>query len=69
MLLIRPSFEILTPLDGEAILKTIEVAGRTCYKSEGRITANRGFTHELVRPGLGPGVLPTNYATRALVGD
>ena len=38
MLLIRPSFGILTPLDGEAILKTIEVAGRTCYKSEGKIT-------------------------------
>jgi len=38
MLLIRPSFEILTQIDRVAILKRIELAGRTCYKSEGRIT-------------------------------
>jgi len=38
MLLIKPSFEILTPIDGADILRRIEVAGRTCYKSEDRIT-------------------------------
>lgn len=40
MKLIRPSFEILTVLDREAVLKAIEVAGRTCYKSEDKITGD-----------------------------
>jgi thymidylate synthase (FAD) len=41
--IIKPSFEILTPIQPE-ILKLIELAGRTCYKSEDKITeesANR----------------------------
>ena len=38
MRLIKPSFEILTPIDRSQILKAIEVAGRTCYKSEDKIT-------------------------------
>lgn len=37
MIIIRPSVEILTPIDGESILKSIEVAGRVCYKSEDKI--------------------------------
>lgn len=38
MLLVKPSFEILDEIDGEKILRSIERAGRTCYKSEDRIT-------------------------------
>lgn len=38
MKIIKPSFEILTPLNGKAILQHIEVVGRVCYKSEGKIT-------------------------------
>lgn len=38
MRLVKPSFEILTPLDRESVLKAIEMAGRTCYKSEDKIT-------------------------------
>jgi thymidylate synthase (FAD) len=38
MKIIRPSYEILTPINGIEILKAIEVAGRTCYKSEDLIT-------------------------------
>lgn len=38
MNIISPSFEILTPIDGMEILKTIESVGRTCYKSEDKIT-------------------------------
>jgi thymidylate synthase (FAD) len=39
MKLIRPSFQILTNLsEPSAILKRIESAGRTCYKSEDKIT-------------------------------
>ena len=37
MILIKPSFEIVTPINGEEILKHIELAARTCYKSEGKI--------------------------------
>lgn len=37
MKLIKPYYEIRTPIDGEEILKNIELAARTCYKSEGKI--------------------------------
>ena len=77
---VKPSYEILTDLEGTEFLKQIEIAARVCYKSEGMIcegsdarliakllerrheamiehapnisvmfTANRGFTHEIVR--------------------
>jgi thymidylate synthase (FAD) len=36
MKIINPSFEILTPINREDILKLIELAARTCYKSEGK---------------------------------
>jgi len=35
---IKPSIQILDDLDGMTILKHIERAGRTCYKSEDKIT-------------------------------
>lgn len=38
MKIIAPSFEILTALNGNDILKNIEHIGRVCYKSEDRIT-------------------------------
>ena len=38
MKIIKPYYEILDELDGEKILKKIEICGRTCYKSEDRIT-------------------------------
>lgn len=38
MKLIKPYTEILTPINGEEILKTIEKIARTCYKSEEKIT-------------------------------
>lgn len=40
MKLIIPSTEILTPIDGKEILKTLEKVARTCYKSEEKITEN-----------------------------
>ena len=39
MKITRPYYEILTPIDREDILKRIETAGRTCYKSEEKITS------------------------------
>lgn len=38
MKIIFPNVEILTPLDGQAVLKHIEQCGRVCYKSEDKIT-------------------------------
>jgi len=40
MILGKPSFEILTPIDWVSILHSIEAAGRTCYKSEDRMTSD-----------------------------
>ena len=53
MKIIGPSFEILDSIDGESILQKIERAGRTCYKSEGRITADSaaGFVRRVVNSG------------------
>ncbi len=38
MKLIKPSYKILSSIDGSEILKNIEISGRTCYKSEENIT-------------------------------
>lgn len=38
MKVVKPSFEILTPIDSESIYKQIERVARTCYKSEDMIT-------------------------------
>ena len=53
MRIIEPKAEILTPIDGQAILKHIEQVGRVCYKSEDKITANSAkmFVAGLIRKG------------------
>lgn len=53
MKVISPSAEILTPLDREVILAHIERCGRTCYKSENRITPDSSarFVRMLVASG------------------
>ena len=47
MTVIKPGFEILDRIDGAEILKKIELCGRTCYKSEDRITD--GSAEKLIR--------------------
>lgn len=49
MKLIKPSFEILTPVTTE-LLKRIELAGRVCYKSEDKTTADSadGFVRRII---------------------
>jgi thymidylate synthase (FAD) len=37
MILVKPSFEVLTPLSPD-MLRLLELAGRVCYKSEDKIT-------------------------------
>lgn len=38
--IVNPSIELITPLNGEEILKHIELCARNCYKSEDKITAD-----------------------------
>lgn len=38
MKIIKPSFEILTPINKEEIFRHLETVARTCYKSEDKIT-------------------------------
>ncbi len=42
--IIEPHVEIITPLDGEAILKHLELCARNCYKSEDKITPDSART-------------------------
>ena len=44
MKIISPNVEILTPLDGQAVLQHIERCGRVCYKSEDKITDTSATT-------------------------
>ena len=56
MRLIKPSFEILEQPSGlDGIYKMIELAGRTCYKSEDKITEDsaKGFVERMVKSGHG----------------
>lgn len=53
MKIIPPSVSILSRLDRTEMLKAIELAGRTCYKSEDKITAESaaGFVKRLIKSG------------------
>lgn len=53
MRIIKPGFEILTDLSPEAVLKHIEICGRTCYKSEKKITDEscRAFVQSIIKRG------------------
>ena len=53
MKIIPPSFELLDHPDGAAILQKIELAGRVCYKSEGKITPDSagGFVRRILANG------------------
>jgi len=53
MIIIRPSHEILYMPNSADILKRIEIAGRTCYKSENRINDDsaKGFVKRILDSG------------------
>ncbi len=44
MKLVKPSYKIISKLDSEYLLGLIEEAGRTCYKSEDKITPESAKT-------------------------
>lgn len=51
--IVKPSYEILTSINGDEILKLIELAGRTCYKSNDLITPDsaKGFVERIAKRG------------------
>lgn len=53
MKVVNQSYDILTIHDGKTILKHIEFLGRTCYKSEGKITNDsaEAFVKMLIKNG------------------
>jgi len=53
MILVRPSHKILTKIAGDDLLQRIEAAGRTCYKSEDKITAESAgpFVTRIIKSG------------------
>ena len=56
MKLIKPSFEIIEQQSGlDGLYKQIELAGRTCYKSEDKITENsaKKFVDRMIQSGHG----------------
>ena len=56
MNLIKPKFEILEQQSGiDGIYKMIELAGRTCYRSEDKITEDsaKGFVDRMIKSGHG----------------
>lgn len=53
MKIIKPSFELLDAVDGAAVLRKIEQCGRTCYRSEDRITPDSAakFVRNVIQRG------------------
>lgn len=53
MKIIKPSFEILDDINGKEMLRKIELAARTCYKSEDKITDDSAekFVRNLIKRG------------------
>ena len=47
--IIEPKFEIITPIDGLEVLKTIERIARTCYKSENLITEDGASAKKIIK--------------------
>ena len=53
MKIIKPDVELITPIDGDIILKRIEECGRVCYKSEDKITDDSAvkFVQNIIKRG------------------
>lgn len=53
MRIINPSVEIITPINGEEIVKHLERVGRVCYKSEDKITEDsaKKFIKGIIKSG------------------
>ena len=53
MIVLKQKHEIMDEINGEEIIKKIELCGRTCYKSESKITDNsaKAFVRNIIERG------------------
>ena len=54
MRIVKPSVLLLAqPISPEDVMRRIELCGRVCYKSEGKITSNsyKGFIRRIIKRG------------------
>lgn len=54
MRIVKPSVLLLEqPISPEDVMRRIELCGRVCYKSEGKITSNsyKGFIQRIIKRG------------------
>lgn len=65
MKIIEPSVELINAPDYKTLLTTIEAAGRTCYKSEDKITdgsaeksSSGALSSVVMKPSLSMALLP-----------
>lgn len=65
MKLIKPYYKILTPINGEEILKQIELAARTCYQSEGKIEYGKYYPKVREEDEHVPPMIEDGYAVSA----
>lgn len=68
MKVVKPSVELLYPIDGEEILRHIEAAARTCYKTEDKVTEDsyKGFIERLIKRKHGAMLEFGNLAVRVI---
>ncbi len=68
MIIINSSFTIIDNIDGEKILNKLEKIGRTCYKSEDKITtdSSRTFIRNIIKRGHESVIEHENISVRVI---
>ena len=68
MKIIEPSARIISEFNGEEVLKLLEMAGRTAYKSEDRVTSDsaRAFIAGIIKSGHGSVIEHFNISVRVV---
>lgn len=69
MRLIKPSFELMTDISEIAVARHIETAGRTCYKSEDKITmgSSSRFVNSIIKSGHHSVIEHYNFTVKFIV--
>jgi len=62
MKIAKPIFEVLSNINGQSILRDLEIAGRTCYKSEDRITDDSALSFVKMLLGRGHETMIEHYS-------
>lgn len=69
MKIIKAGYEIMDKLDGQEVLKNLELCGRVCYKSEGKIEEGsaEAFVRNLIRRGHESVLEHVSFSVRFIV--